>query len=251
MIVVNLKGGLGNQLFQIATGYAHSLKIGCEFAINYDLFTGCLQGKGPQSYRENIYRKIPTTSYTPKFKYNEVEFNYNQLPEQGDMLLDGYFQSEKYFKEYKNEIKQLFEFPEDIITKVGSALDGKIVGHVRRGDYKNLSHVHNLIDVDYYNQALKLINIDSKKIYLTTDSPVDVAIEFANKIDFVHINGKTELEDLYCLTKGYSIVGSNSSFAWWGAWLGNHHKKIFPSRWFGPSGPQNFTDIYCEDFMII
>lgn len=250
MVVVNLKGGLGNQLFQIAAGYAHSLRMGCEFAINYELFSGCLQGYGPVKYKNTLFKNIPTTSFIPKAKYSESSFCYKEIPKVKDILLDGYFQSEKYFTDYADKIKQLFVFCEGTKNKVGNKLDGKIVAHVRRGDYLNLSHIHKIIDIEYYKQSLKLLGTDDKTVYITTDSPEIVTREF-NNIDFIIINGKTELEDLYCLTRGNFIIGSNSSFAWWGAWLGNHTKKIFPKTWFGLSGPADFHDIYCKDFITL
>ena len=63
MIINNFLGGLGNQLFQIAAGYAHARRINSKFAINYSLnHVGFGQGHHPEKYRYSVYKNIPTTN---------------------------------------------------------------------------------------------------------------------------------------------------------------------------------------------
>ena len=68
-------GGLGNQLFQIATGYAHAKKINSQYAINYNLnHIGFGQGHHPQKYKETLYKKIPVTNRNITSVFEEKGF---------------------------------------------------------------------------------------------------------------------------------------------------------------------------------
>ena len=98
MIVPRLKGGLGNQLFQIATAYAQSKIVGTDFAINYNLENSLGAGNKCHHYKDTLYKNIPETDYIPSNVYNEPNFSYNKITDSKDLLLDGYFQSEKYFR---------------------------------------------------------------------------------------------------------------------------------------------------------
>ena len=119
MIINNFMGGLGNQLFQIATGYAHAKKINSQYAINYNLnHIGFGQGHHPQKYKEALYKKIPVTDREITFVFEEKEFTYRPIVKMDNLCLVGYFQSDKYFKGYENQIKDLLEFDERIIKKV-------------------------------------------------------------------------------------------------------------------------------------
>ena len=153
MIVSNIKGGLCNQMFQIAAGYAHSKRCNTFFGINYNLPHNCIQGHPPTKYRDNLYKNIHTTDDVPERVYSEPKFEYSPIPKHKDLLIDGYFQSEKYFDDCKDEIKQLFTFPEDVVAKVDtklSQINKKIIGvHIRRGDYKIYSTTHPLQTVRF------------------------------------------------------------------------------------------------------
>ena len=101
MVIPNLKGGLGNQLFQIAAAYALARDNNVDFAINYDLPHTCIQGFSPDRYKDTLYRDIPVTDRVPEYTYNEKHFRYEPIPYEEDMIMDGFFQSEKYFLKYR------------------------------------------------------------------------------------------------------------------------------------------------------
>ncbi len=75
----------------------------------------CIQGHPPTKYRDNLYKNILVTDGEPSEKYSEPRFEYTPIPRKKDLLIDGYFQSEKYFVEFKDEIKSLFTFPDNIV----------------------------------------------------------------------------------------------------------------------------------------
>ena len=52
---------------------------------------------------------------------------------------------------------------------------------------------------------------------------------------------------MYMLTQCDDVIMSNNTFAWWGAWLNNNNPRVIvPKLWFGPGGPQDYEDIYCD-----
>ncbi len=257
MIVSNIKGGLCNQMFQIAAGYAHAQRCGTFFGINYDMQHNCIQGYPPTKYKDTLYKDILTTDGVPETVYHEPKFEYVPIPKtQKDMLIDGYFQSEKYFADYKDEVRDLFTFPDQIKEKVDNkfnSLNKKKIGvHVRRGDYKTFSTTHPPQPQDYYERALKKFSMEKMAgdsiFILCTDDIQSVNAEFdLDKLGFVWSNAKSELEDLYIMSQCDSIIMSNSSFAWWGAYLGKRKEKVItPGIWFGPDGPQDYHDVYLK-----
>ena len=249
MIVPRLKGGLGNQLFQIAAAYSHALEVGDDFAINYNLPHYLGQGKQCTTYKDTVFSKIKSTDITPSSYYSEKDFTYNKIPQQKNLLLDGYFQSEKYFKNYENEIKELFNFSFIKVKKKYSTINNKVVLHVRRGDYLENSNTHPSIPLEYYKSCLEELDIKDPTILIVTDDINTVSKDF-NELDYVHVNGQNELEDFCYIMNADYIIGCNSTFSWWAAYLSNSKKSIFPKKWFGPEGPPDSSDIYPTKFII-
>lgn len=249
IVVPTLKGGLGNQLFQISAAFALAKRHDGNFGVNFGLPSSRVQGHGPEKYQDNLYSKIPATSEVPEQVYTEQGFSYNPIPFRPRVIIDGYFQSHKYFNDYKEDICNLFTFPDDIKKKVDTAIskiDGPVIGvHIRRGDYKIYSRVHPPCSVEYYDKAIKEFSNDSTFIVCTDDQE-----SFQSEFDtskFILSNAQSELEDLYLLSQCDGIIICNSTFSWWGAYLGKDKSKIIaPSTWFGPDGPQDFSDVYVD-----
>lgn len=263
MIVPYLKGGLGNQMFQIAAAFAHAKRLNTDYAINLHIPHNCIQGKHPSKYAE-FYQKIPQTDRIPAERYNEPHFHYKQIESSSDCLIDGYFQSAKYFESFALGVANLFTFPQQVVDKVQTALekvrkrsgfDKLTAVHIRRGDYKIYHTTHPCYGADYYYAALEKLPL-CKNLIVCSDDWDSV---FAEKIfDFTDkgpdsttaaINS-TELEDLYLISQCDNVIMSNSSFAWWGQFLGKPKEVVVaPSQWFGPDGPQDYQDIFQPHFI--
>jgi hypothetical protein len=264
MVVPNLKGGLGNQMFQIACAYAYAKQLGTEFAINYNIPHHGGQGKSPDKYKSTIFKNIPTTDIVPKQSVIEKGFVYQELPKiEGDILIDGYWQSEKYFQECREEVRELFYFSDndkEKWNKITEKLDpATIIGcHVRRGDYVHYENIHPCLNRDYYDKAIHYLDSSNT---LTLDYVVDNIIICCD--DWYSLNeenifnstvchkyysteGSTELQDLYTLSMCKRLIISNSTFSWWGAFLGKHrgNSVVAPKKWFGANGPQDTDDLY-------
>jgi hypothetical protein len=257
VLVPELKGGLGNQMFTIAATYAKSLKMNCLFGINYSLPHYAMQGQSPKNYKESLYSRLPETDYVPKMSYKEPGWSYSPLPDSTDMLVCGYLQSEKHFLAYKDDIKNIFCFSNQIKEKINQKINNfskKIIGiHIRLGDYlkPDCRSIHLLCTVEYYKTALKQFDTNNYDVVIFTDDP-DNCKKFEQELNGTILVNNTDVEDLYFLTQCDAVIMSNSSFSWWGAYLGKHKEKIFaPSRWFSPGGPINYQDIYLNNWDII
>jgi hypothetical protein len=257
MLVPALRGGLGNQMFTIAATYSKSLDLNCEMAINYSLPHYAMQGNSPLVYKKEFYKNIPETDYIPKKVYAEPDWAYTPLPNETDLLVEGYLQSSKHFEHHAEQIRNLFYFSDETKNKIKTFLQKiikKTIGvHIRLGDYlkPECQIIHFLCKPDYYRTALNFFDLNDYEIIVCTDTPflINQFINFEN----VHImENNNEIEDLYLLSQCDNIVMSNSTFSWWSAFLGKQKEKICaPSRWFGPGGPPNYKDIYQENWTLI
>ena len=140
MITCRLKGGLGNQMFQIATTYTLALKNNDSCCFNFNHCHTPLQGNSSNKYKDSILSKVNNSDIIiERVGYTEPKFSYDELPYANGLVLDGYFQSEKYFKEYRNEIIDLFPInTKNVINFInGINLENKQITsvHIRRGDY--------------------------------------------------------------------------------------------------------------------
>jgi hypothetical protein len=231
-------GGLGNRLFQFAVSYVYSKNTGKQAVIGLNHYQS-----NPHSsidYLNTIFSKIDKVQfqhhrhiYEPGNK-NISYFNLPNLP--GNILLFGYFQCEKYFKNYRDELKNLFVLPE-INERPKS---NSIYLHVRRGDYPRLP-LHGGYNYDlYYKNALDHMKnkYDKLNVYVFSNE-----IEWCKNwkllenyegYDF-HFPDLNELETLKFMTLcDMGGIGANSSFSWWGGYLNDAKDKtvIFPDRWF-------------------
>lgn len=261
MIVPLLKGGLCNQMFQIAACAAYATHTEQQYAINYNLPFSAHQGKHPSSYRDTVYRNIRGTDLVPQMTYKQEAFGYSDIPFYTDVILDGYFQSQKYFSKYSHHIQSLF----DLTTAKTTAINKKIKDlhrpvcavHIRRGDYlqTEFAKIHHICNTDYYKRCISYIPSDTTLI-VVTDDVHHVLAEFKAEFEtgrMILANTQSEIDDLYILTQADFIIGCNSTFSWWGTYLNNKKQKcLFPEKWFTDVGIQTVgtTDLL-QDYMTL
>lgn len=250
-IFVKLAGGLGNQLFQIAAGYAYSKRYNTELFLDCSEWSGS-QGNHPTTYKNTLYSKLKFGNAPDKsFEYSEKRFNYDGIPfTDGDLIIRGYFQSLKYFEECQEEVKNLFQLP--IVNCDSKGLKNIVAAHIRRGDYVRHHDIHYICDEKYFVDTYKkyFSSDDYCKIHIYTDSPSMIHQEFGkygSDFPYCVINTQNELQDLYMLGVYDNIICSNSSFSWWGSYLGCPKTKIFvPDIWF--KNFENHDDVYRPNF---
>lgn len=258
IVSTKLMGGLGNYLFQIATAYSISLRdnktLICD---NNDV----LKIHRPYTvYIDNIFRNVKFNTDLPEFKMcHEPNFHYTEIPQlDGDIKLSGYFQSEKYFSMYRDDILSLFKMDEYtssyINEKYGDILKNETCSiHVRRGNYLSLQHCHPIQSISYYQNSINEIGLDKHYLIFSDD------IEWCkNNFNFIpnktFIEGNEDYQDLYLMSMCQDNIIANSSFSWWGGWLNeNENKKVIaPLKWFGVNNLHLITDsLYCDKWKIL
>ena len=148
---------------------------------------------------------------------------------------DIYVQSSQYWTKYRNGIKQRFAS--------GIGFDERVALHIRRGDYLKVTQFHiNLWDTDYYQKAVALFPKGTKFLVFCKDNQGEAQDvddrEWCIKnipllgIEFEMYKHGEETDDLNKMASCAGLIGANSSFSWWAAFLGNHKKVVFPRQWF-------------------
>ena len=271
---LGLFGRLGNQMFQYASlkGIARNRK--------YEYCFPPLGGAAEWNNVEQYYQEIregkaghillqPFTmegnsqlnlQYIDKsrpvlqektFAFDEELFN--TCPDWVDIR--GFFQTEKYFKHIRDEIKKDFTFRDEIINpckEMVSGIDDPISLHIRRTDYITDSN-HSTIELDYYESALSNFDSDATILVFSDDPDWCNQQELFSDDRFMIAEGNSGYVDMCLMTLCSGHIIANSSFSWWGAWLSNSKQVIAPSQWFTGSNndSKDTKDIYCEGWEVI
>lgn len=248
-------GRLGNQMFQYAATKAAALNTNSVFAIpveRHELFHWfSLQCKS-YSLASNLQAINKLKNYT------EGCFRYDQSFENivDNTNLNGYFQTELYFKKYEQEIRKDFSFRKTITYEVVPFMKSlncsqEIVSvHIRRGDYVNLQQFHPLCSKEYYLEAMRLF--PDCKFVIFSDDIEWCKQNFGENKNIVYSSLENHGQDLCAMSMCDHNIIANSSFSWWGAWLNNNKDKkvVAPNRWFGEAySDKNTKDIYCEGWI--
>lgn len=265
MIYCNLKGGLGNMLFQIATTKSFSIDMGVECSFP-NLHTNIISLNNDQYHNPklkhgleylNIFKNLKIDS--PKNYVNKIvfPFHYEKLNLNDGDLVDGFFQSEKYFKHNKSEILNFINF-EDISKNVHKKYEFLIniknttSIHIRRGDYVKLHNHHPPQTLDYYKQSINEVKNKTDMFIIFSDD-IDWCKENLNLDNSIYISNEKDYNELYLMSLCRNNIISNSSFSWWGAWMNSNEQKIVigPKRWFGPMITHNTNDILPKEWIKI
>lgn len=180
------------------------------------------------------------------------------------LFVDGYWQSESYFFRYSEIIKSDFRLMEEsaafLIWKKRILIEscGSVSVHIRRGDYvtdSSANRVHGVLPVEYYLRSKEILDAISHDLvfYVFTDDPVWVRDNLCLGDKTVYVSGEDlkDYEELALMSCCDHHVVANSSFSWWGAWLGQESSTvtIAPGQWFRKMDssniiPGNWTKIW-------
>lgn len=274
MVAVRLFGGLGNQLFQYAAGLALSKYLNTELIIDTSFLLGRQLGVTKRDFGLNNFQLEGVVSkglFGPiLFRLSKLPFffnlltgwefvNENQLSSPSDFFglkkdsyLVGYWQSQTYFEFLKTDT--LFNcFPSKDKLSLANAQtlreieNSNSVGlHVRRGDYVTSSKANKcngVLPIDFYSDAIAAINnrVKNPHFYIFSDDiewcKLNLAFPQCQGHTYVENNGAT-WEDMVMMGFCKHQIIANSTFSWWGAWLGDHisgaksRYVIAPRRWY-------------------
>ena len=267
MITCDLRGGLGNQLFQIFTTSAYAIEHSCTFNfLNSDVSSG--EGKYKRFTYWNSFlsplkffliEKLPEDI----IRIDENGFQYTHLPSPpvgSDVILGGYFQSYKYFEKVKETLFRLIRLEEHQNDSKYAAYKNNdyISMHFRIGDYKKASHFHPIMNVEYYQKALSHVvktsnkNGDYRVLYFCEDDDLnDVTVTITSlKTMFPDCSFErapanfADWEQLILMSCCQHNIIANSSFSWFGAYFNQNKEKIvcYPALWFCGHGAHIVTD---------
>lgn len=274
MITSQLKGGIGNVMFQVAAGYGLAAKL--KAGISFDLFEPSMiqqrmsyHGTTNYSYADNILSNISNHKFDGKIIWKLV--NEHQIDPRIKNLkkmvnrdvnykLSGYFQSEVYFQHIRDEICKIYNIPRYIEHYIREKYNhiyknNKTVSlHVRRGDYLNLPESHPLCSLKYYHDAVDRLVDNDTKVLIFSDDIKWCRDNFKNK-KFIYIQ-ELDFICLYMMTKCNHNIIANSSFSWWGAWLNDKTDKqvIAPRPWLSTSHRDSQwwdKNIYCDGWEVM
>ena len=279
-VTCKIVGGLGNQLFQIAATLAYAWKHNKTAVFIYADESESIFQKRP-TYWNSFFHNIPTTNsldFSTYKTYKDPMFSFTPVPlHNSNVLLDGYFQSYKYFDTFRDKLKSTICLPDiekQIIQKKYHSLlllKNKVGVHIRRGDYLKLKQFHTVLsNTDYYKKALKAFSKNTsflifsddiswcKKMFkkISTPWPNNMLKKSINKYHeqnsfyFVEDNDITEF---FLLSQCEHHILANSSFSWWASYLSpNNGTVVAPKKWFGKKSNVNSTkDLYLPNWMVI
>lgn len=245
MIVFERLGGwgLGNSLFQIATTCAMAHDNNTSYAFPSD----CEFRK--QYFNSNSIFKQELSWINPSeikgFKrWGEGSIKYVIPPVLGEnTVIDGFFQSEKYFKHIRSRILDIFDIKEEHKNNLRSTYnhlinDKSCVISFRRGEDYYRANEMRILEMDYYKSAISKFDADT--LFVVFSDNINWCKEhlfFIKKKVFVG-TGNNVL-DLHLMSCFKNNIIANSTFSWWGAWLGESDKIVYmpsPSNnWFSDS----------------
>lgn len=243
MVSVLLEGGLCNQMFQTAFIYAYAKKHGFDYCVptvvNNPHIDATSRYMFPGISYYNMEAKLPI--------YKEKGFAYQEIPAMDNVCFDGFWQSYKYFDDFRDEILKAFGFKWEMKKNVCAI-------HVRRGDYLQWPDHHPVITEKYLRNAIEHIytTVGNKIKFKFFSNDIGWCKSFGEKTFLLYpemveySEGLTELEDLQEASCCEHFIGSNSAYSLWISYLNQNPNKIctFPRKWFGPLLPHNTDDLY-------
>ena len=272
MITIYLMGGLGNQLFQIATTIAYAIRNSMQPMFPYsDALT---VGVKRPTYWDSFLKKMRkfTTKDNTQFnnnhlfqlpKYQEPYFRYRSLGSDKKLenhMLVGYFQSYQYFDDVKHHVLEIMginqertQIKQDYADFLGINENEKfsdiISVHFRMGDYKVKQDCHPILPFEYYDRAFQTFSPEflekMRVLYFCEEEDKEYVDNIMDSLQ-----EKYNLQSIECIDhtipdwKQMLIMSccrvniiANSSFSWWAAYINDHPLKrvIYPSLWFGPT----------------
>jgi len=287
MNIVNLNGGLGNQLFQLSFGMAmqYEFDIDVKFCNKFinrkqlkieDIFDTQIPIAQKNDYQKTVGKLFFSDSFRhyylrllkkvglskfQNFILENYSYPYNSLPNYNNMFFYGYWQNYNFF--YKNlgfikkklKIKNL-EFYNNLLDKFYDTYSDIVCLHIRLGDYKNTKNlkVYSEIPMEYY---LNSINLFEKKLLkplfiLFSDQIEKIEKNFLKKnvIPSTRLPNHTNNDDFKIMALCDSYILTNSTFSLWAAYLSNSKNKFFtkPNSWFKDKTMEAANQYYPNDW---
>ena len=246
-------GRLANQMFQYSSLKGIAKNRGYEFTIppldKFGSVDPMVRNDPLNIYslfdidKKNEVGMYPNNMFAERMHTFDQEL-YDHCPDNVDLF--GYYQCPKYFENIQDEIRKDFTFDDELISTCKDLMEDDLEGgdvislHIRRTDYIANPN-HPLQSIEYYRDALKLLPKDIPVIVFSDDHEWCENNEVFLDDRFAISNNAADF-DLCLMTMCKYHIIANSSFSWWGAWLGKSEKVIAPKNWFGGSCAHKSVD---------
>lgn len=265
MVITKLMGGLGNQMFQYATGYALSQHHQTELGVDISFLNQETGGQyTKRDFELNVFNTAITTvskeelhtflttyySRTNRFLNSSLPYVFKKhyFLEKGhqyhpdifktstNVFLSGFWQSENYFSKYREQLLNIFTFKSDYLKGIDNELklisnSNSVSLHVRRGDYienKNANSFHGVCSLDYYEQALLYLeNLNSEmEVFIFSDDIEWCKQNLKLKHGHHYVDNNSVYKDFFLMKNCKHNIIANSSYSWWAAWLNTNPSKM-------------------------
>ena len=256
-------GNTGNSMFQFAALVGASKTTKFKFGVPkhesyYDIHYMCNNASIFDGFEINCPYITERDKEQLLHAYQEPCFHYNSnIKDIKDWTdLSGYYQTEKYFDHCKKDVYDFFTFKEHVKVNIDNKINQKKYPdpklctsiHVRRGDYVIKQNYHPLQGPEYYKSACKIAN---NKYYVIFSDDIEWCKKsFGNHDRIVYSQEADPFEAMYHMSLCSNHIICNSSFGWWGSWLGEmafpdkERIIVAPKKWFGPGhAAYDTTDI--------
>ena len=253
-------GQFGNQMFQYAATKGIASKLNTSFMIpdHREIFDDGI-GNRYTILLHDVFNLdgqrgiLQTQNYIQEnnFCFEEKFFN---MSSSTNVCLWGFFQTEKYFKHIEKQIRKDFTFKDEIKDECDDLIKqftNPIALHIRRGDFVWNNKNHPPLSLDYYNSALELFDSNREVIIFSDDTDWCKEQELFADDRFSVAEGGDQFYDMCLMSMCDDFIIANSTFSWWGAWLGNRGKVIAPKKWFGETLGHDTKDLYCEGWEVL
>lgn len=275
MIIVNYRGGLGNQMFQYAAGKAIAERLGTEVTAEPWWFRkreAAQRRAGVAIDRPFDLRRLSVTPFRIRnraarwihkrliqlgirdhFREAGMAYDPRVLDIKDGTAISGYFQSERYFSEIKPYLRTVFrpgsatlrQRVDDTLASVRTRGKPVVAVHVRRGDY--IQPDGSSMVVPFERVVAAMTRFSDVTFLLFSDDLQWCRDKFAGG-DIVLSPFSDPIEDLYAMSSADHFIIANSTFSWWAAWLSDGPTKrvLAPDDWFcaGPDRPAEHETIY-------
>ena len=230
---VNVKGGLGNQLFQVAASWGIAKSMNSKY---------CIYQAVPSKHSRIDYFDTLLSAWKP--------YRVNHIP-RGSVVLDSYFQDYRYIEPIYNEFVNQLDFTGyDSISKYDE-IDTSAFVHIRGGDYLQLGYrdLHFVDLTDYYRRAI--VNVNSHLYAFTNDKEYYDSLSCFDDVRITPVN-TNEVSTLFLMSQcGRGGIAANSTLSWWGLYLDRSRPNLFlPDTWFNDDSKNTVGYYFPEAAML-
>lgn len=245
VIVLEMQGRLGNQMFQYAHACALARRWGLDLSLTHEEGAAAFLLK-PFGLEYDWASPSPGRVIdVPGECRNDSHWTWEKQIRDCDkevVKLRGFFQNESCFEPVADEIRALFQIKPSYLAAPDVT---PVCVHVRRGDFTQ-SPKHEVCGPEYYDLAIRLMSqmVDNPRFFVISDDPNWCRAHLQPRPDLIILESQEPMESLATMMGCRAFVISNSTFGWWGAWLTNgnpviapvqgladRHWEMYPNRW--------------------